>query len=181
MKKADVITLLDAYRCTDDKERDDADQMKEFVKSHEDFYQRANKVGHLTASAWVIDTMLEKTLLTHHKKLDKWLQIGGHIEERDRSLLDAARREVVEESGIYNVEAFFDDIFDVDIHLIPEYKGTPEHYHYDVRFIFVANTKEFKVSSESFALEWFYFDKAKEVVDDMSLLRMIEKTEQLQQ
>ncbi len=178
MDKETILKMLNTHKGVDNKERDDIARTIEFIKDNEDFYSQKNEKGHLTASAWVVDIMLSKTLLTHHKKLNRWLQMGGHI-EKDKSLAAAALREAREESGIVDLELFLENIFDVDVHLIPERKGELAHYHYDIRFLLIANKQDFKVGDESHDLEWFKFDKAKTIVNEPSIKRMIIKTEDL--
>ena len=76
----------------------------DFVESHDDCFERLLQVGHVTASAWVLNPDASKTLLTHHRKLNKWLQLGGHA-DGDTNVLNVATREVMEESGISLAQA----------------------------------------------------------------------------
>ena len=116
-------------------------------------YCRERLAGHYTASAWLVSRDGARTLLTHHRKLDLWLQLGGHA-DGERDLTVAALREAEEESGLcgLRVEAA---IFDLDRHWIPEHKGVPAHWHYDVRFVVHAGDDErYTVSDESIDLAW---------------------------
>ena len=70
-----------------------------FVEAHADCCSRTQLSGHLTGSAWIVDASRTRTLLTHHRKLDKWLQLGGHA-DGDPDLLAVALREGREESGL---------------------------------------------------------------------------------
>jgi len=114
-------------------------------------------------------------LLTHHRKLDRWLQLGGHA-DGDRNLVRAALREAEEESGLagLNVDP---DIFDLDRHWIPEHKAVPAHWHYDVRYVVRASADEnFVVSDESHALAWRDITAlAADEAADASLRRMARK------
>ena len=101
-------------------------------------YTRDRLHGHLTASAWVVDPAREHAVLILHKKLDRWLQPGGHA-DGDENLLAVARKEVEEETGISNLKLLHEGIFDIDIHVIPANKKDPEHDHYDIRYIFEAD------------------------------------------
>ena len=118
-----------------------ADQIAEFVASVAQPWSRATLEGHLTASAWVLDRSRTYAALIHHRKLDRWLQPGGHIEVDDVSWRAAAEREVVEETGLrhFLVTGEEQQLFDVDVHLIPARSDVPEHVHYDMRFLFVAH------------------------------------------
>ena len=109
--------------------------------------------GHFTASAWLVDGTATRVLLTHHRKLDRWLQLGGHA-DGDRDLARVALKEAEEESGLSDL-AVEGDIFDLDRHWIPERKGVPGHWHYDVRYVVRAGGSEaYVVSEESLDLAW---------------------------
>lgn len=120
-------------------------------------FERDNYEGHFTASAWIVTQDNSKALITHHKKLGLKLQLGGHC-DGDSNLLRVAIKEAMEESGITNL-GFSTKILDLDIHKIPANKNTPEHEHFDVRFlIIVPNDSVFTVSEESTNLEWISKD-----------------------
>ena len=119
----------------------------------EDPFERARLAGHFTASALVVSGDGQRTLLTHHRKLGLWLQPGGHA-DGDRDLARVALRETEEETGLVDVRVQ-PGIFDLDRHWIPEHKGIPGHWHYDVRYVVRAGADEtFAVSEESHALAW---------------------------
>jgi 8-oxo-dGTP pyrophosphatase MutT (NUDIX family) len=118
-----------------------------------DAFRRERLAGHFTASAWLVAADARRALLTHHRKLGLWLQLGGHA-DGDPVLPRAALKEAEEESGLpgLRIEA---GIFDLDRHWIPEHKGVPAHWHYDVRYVVRAGAGEdFVVSEESHALAW---------------------------
>ena len=114
-------------------------------------------------------------MLTHHKFLNKWLQLGGHLEE-DQSFIGSAIRESIEESGIKNIKPVINEILDIDIHEIPENvkKNEPKHFHYDIRYLLQSDIEDFIVSDESNALEWMNFNDAKKY-SEASMGRMINK------
>ena len=119
----------------------------------EDPFRRERLAGHFTASAWLVDRSGTRVLLTHHRKLDRWLQLGGHA-DGERDFARVALTEAEEESGLRDLEVE-QAIFDLDAHEIPEHKGVPAHVHYDVRFVVRAGGSEaFVVSDESHALAW---------------------------
>lgn len=119
----------------------------------EDPFARGRLAGHFTASAWLVDTSGERLLMTHHRKLDRWLQLGGHA-DGDRDLAQVALREAQEESGLVDL-VVLPDIFDLDRHWIPERGDVPGHWHYDVRYVVRATgSRDFVVSDESHALAW---------------------------
>ncbi|MEO7012749.1 MAG: NUDIX hydrolase [Dokdonella sp.] len=109
--------------------------------------------GHFTGSAWLASADGQRVLLTHHRKLDRWLQVGGHA-DGDADLSRVALREAEEESGLTDL-AVESEIFDIDQHWIPERNEVPGHWHHDVRFVVHATGSEkFVVSEESHALAW---------------------------
>jgi len=167
-----LLTRLEAYGTNDPREADARRRMIEFVRAHEDCFLRSLSIGHITGSAWMVDPTGRRALLTFHRKLDMWLQLGGHA-DGDGNVLDVALRECREESGISDVEPVRDDIFDVDVHPIPAHGGTPAHFHYDVRFFVRAPTStEFRVSDESHALKWVTPDELTTMNVDESVRRL---------
>jgi len=147
-----------------------------FAEAHPDCLWRSCVPGHFTGSAWVVDAARRHTLLTHHRKLDKWLQLGGHA-DGDPDLLAVARREAREESGLTRLAAVGQGIFDLDRHWIPERKGEPAHWHYDVRFMLEADLAEpLTVTQESKDLAWVDLARVGELNPEESMLRMVRKT-----
>ena len=138
-------------------------------------FERRRLAGHFTASAWLVDRAGRHVLLTHHRKLGRWLQLGGHA-DGDRDLARSALREAEEESGLAGLRVV-PGIFDLDRHVIPEYKGVPAHWHYDVRYVVVADGGEdFIVSDESHDLAWRDIAAvAEDPAADESLRRMAAK------
>lgn len=147
-----------------------------FVEAHEDCLLRSCVPGHLTGSAWVVDAARQRTLLTHHHKLDKWLQLGGHA-DGDPDLLAVAMREAAEESGLTRLRPVSAEVFDVDRHLIPARGKDPEHYHYDLRFMIEADPAEpLVVSNESKDLAWVNVADVTRLNPEESMARMVRKT-----
>ena len=140
-----------------------------------DPFVRERIAGHFTASCWLVDCSGERTLLTHHRKLGMWLQLGGHA-DGERDLRIAALKEAEEESGLpgLRIDA---PIFDLDRHWIPEHKGVAAHWHYDVRYVVHACDDEaYTVSEESHDLAWRRVaDLAVETGSDPSVQRMARK------
>jgi len=147
----------------------------ELLDDPQDPFLRERLAGHFTASAWLVDGSGTKVLLTHHRKLDRWLQLGGHA-DGVREFAKVALTEAEEESGLRDLSVE-DAIFDLDAHDIPEHKGVPAHVHYDVRFVVRAEGSEaFVVSDESHALAWRAIDSLVDDEDaDPSLRRMASK------
>jgi 8-oxo-dGTP pyrophosphatase MutT (NUDIX family) len=133
--------------------RDPSHAFLDFLASAPQVFERSHAVGHFTGSAWLVSGDGERVLLTHHRKLGRWLQLGGHA-DGDRDLARVALREAEEESGLREL-AVHPDIFDLDRHLIPARGDEPAHWHYDVRYVVRATGSEtFVVSEESLELAW---------------------------
>lgn len=147
----------------------------EFAASTPDAFLREHAIGHFTGSAWLVSADGERVLLTHHRKLGRWLQLGGHA-DGDADLADVALREAEEESGLTSliVEG---DIFDLDRHLIPARGSDPAHWHYDVRYVVRAiGSEDFSISEESLDLAWKPIRAIAQDPDaDVSLQRMARK------
>ena len=146
-----------------------------FLDSSPEVFRREHAPGHFTGSAWLVSGDGGRVLLTHHRKLGRWLQLGGHA-DGDRDLARVALREAREESGLGDL-VVEPAIFDLDRHWIPEHKGVAAHWHYDVRFVVYADGDEaYTVSEESHDLAWRRIaELAVEAGTDPSVQRMARK------
>ncbi len=138
-------------------------------------FERSRTQGHFTGSAWLVSGDGERVLLTHHRKLGRWLQLGGHA-DGDADLARVALREAEEESGLSDLAVEL-SVFDLDRHLIPARGEEAAHWHYDVRYVVRACASEsFAVSEESLALAWrSIHEVADDAASDDSLRRMAQK------
>lgn len=138
-------------------------------------FARERAAGHFTASAWLLHADGQRVLLTHHRKLDRWLQLGGHA-DGDSDLRAVALKEAEEESGLTELKVE-PGIFDLDRHWIPRHDDVPAHWHYDVRFVVHAGGCEaLVVSDESHDLQWREIGALVHDEDaDLSLRRMARK------
>jgi 8-oxo-dGTP pyrophosphatase MutT (NUDIX family) len=123
--------------------------------------------GHITGSAFVVCPATGLVLLHHHRRLDAWLQLGGH-DEGEQDARSTALREAAEESGLHDLTLLSDEILDLDIHSIPSGKGEPPHLHHDVRYV-VATLTPGAISrdaAESVDLKWFTLEEAAERMNE---------------
>lgn len=150
-------------------------QFVEFLHSHADVFRRSHGEGHFTGSAWLVSADGQRAMLMHHRKLDRWLQPGGHA-DGDADLARVALREAQEETGIAGLRVK-DNIFDIDRHRIPARAHEPEHWHYDVRYVVTTTvTEAFAANEESLELAWRPIDEiAQDEQADESLRRMARK------
>jgi 8-oxo-dGTP pyrophosphatase MutT (NUDIX family) len=177
MHRQSLLRLLENHQPSTPEETQFKQQMIEFVEQNSDCFERSLLIGHITGSAWIVDKSRQFTLLTHHRKLDKWFQTGGHC-DGDSDVLSVAMKEAKEETGLTDIQAISHDIFDIDIHEIPERKGVPTHLHYDVRFLLEADMNEpLIISSESSDLAWVELSKVSQLNDSQSIMRMVGKGE----
>ncbi len=172
--KQELITLVQNYPENDSHKK----KILLFLEKFEDFWTKKNEEGQITASCWAVNKDQTKVLMTHHKKLDRWLQIGGHLEAEDNTIADSCMRELKEESGLAQFKLLQSNIFDLDVHDIPESrKGVPAHIHYDIRMLFEADENE-EIQfdkEESNSIVWMSLSEI-EKLDDESITRMIQKT-----
>lgn len=150
------------------------EQFRDFVVREPQCFERATIEGHITGSAWVVDDRRTHTLLTHHRKLNKWLQLGGHA-DGEPDILKVALTEAREESGIDDVRSLYPFIFDLDVHVIPARTNEPEHLHYDVRYAILAGNTNHVVGEESHDLAWVPVSQLHDYTTEESMLRMAHK------
>lgn len=151
--RTSLHAAFERYRSRWPSESVDVEPFMRFLESDVDVFKRSHLAGHFTGSAWLVSADGARTLLMHHRKLDRWLQPGGHA-DGDVDLARVALREAQEETGVPGLRVE-DDIFDIDRHRIPARGAEPEHWHYDVRHVVRAGANEcFVVNEESHALAW---------------------------
>jgi 8-oxo-dGTP pyrophosphatase MutT (NUDIX family) len=166
-----LLEALDAYRAEERHDHDAIVRFRSFLERADPF-QRADPDGHVTASAVVARPSGGEFLLVFHRKLDRWLQPGGHVEPDDASVFEAAVREAREETGVDGFQMpIRDAILDLDAHPIPAFGSEPAHVHYDVRFLLTAEDPgELAVDAA-----WFPFAAISSADPDGSLTRAIDR------
>jgi len=167
MTRGELQQLLLERDPADAKEQADQLVMLQFLDALPEPFSREQAGAHFTASALVVDAAREHTALVHHRKLDLWVQPGGHIDP-DEDIKAAALREVREETGL---DGRLDRLIHLDVHEIPERPDFPPHLHLDVRFLVFADG-ELVVSDESNEVRWCTWDEAVQL-GDASLVRLV--------
>lgn|SRR5690606_35730976 len=172
---ASLEQLLADYALRHPAESGEAERFRAFLASADRVFDRSHPPGHFTASCWLVSADGQHLLMTHHRKLDRWLQLGGHC-DGDPDVRRAALREAEEESGLSGlwVEPL---LFDIDRHRIPARGSEAEHWHYDLRFVIHAGAGEaFVVSDESHDLAWrSIVELADDPASEASIRRMAGK------
>lgn len=176
MKRTNSLKqLLLQYEPYDTQEVEYKKIIMKFLEEYIDAFERSLEVGHITASAWLVNKDNSKALLMHHRKLNIWVQLGGHC-DGNTDALAVALKEAQEESGIMDIQPVKTDIFDIDVHLIPENKKEKAHYHYDIRFLLqVKSDEDFVVNEESHALAWIDKNRNNVPTNERSVARMFDK------
>lgn len=168
-----LLSDLDAYEPGDEGERESLAAIRDFVTRTCGAFSRANLEGHITASALVARGNGTAFLLVWHRKLNRWLQPGGHLEPSDESVFAAALREAREETGSDSFEfPIGDRVLDVDVHPIPAHGPDPPHLHFDIRHLF---TVEGPASPLLDQAAWFSLPDALAAGVDESLARALRK------
>ncbi len=188
-----VIAILEAHPCADDKERDDVQRIIALAHAHPNIFSPLCEVGHITGSALVVHVPTKQVLLNHHRKFDRWMQFGGHM-DNDLAPHNTALREAREESGLSDVRFVELDAthfqgasrlpvprpFDIDIHSVPQRADPngdrPEHLHLDLRYLVTTDQPHLAaVSHESNDVRWFGFDELPSLDLEPGVWRMIRK------
>lgn len=155
IQPAEAIQLLGEFDPADDGE---AAKSKELVLallawSQDAFSRFIYNPGHITCTGVVLSPTRKHVLLVHHRRLDRWLLPGGHVEAGDPNLADTARREVLEETGA-SLGRSRPRLVGVDVHAIPGNAKEPLHLHHDLIFAFEAISEKCQCSEESRAVLW---------------------------
>jgi 8-oxo-dGTP pyrophosphatase MutT (NUDIX family) len=185
MSRWPLLEMLSRYRDAFQDEAGVVDRICALVHEHADCFERSCRPGHITAAAWIVSRDRRRALLTHHRKLDRWLQLGGHVDGEWR-VEEAAVREAREESGFRRFElvpiggALIP--LDLDVHEIPpRYDAHGDvvedaHEHHDIRFLLMAcDDDAICVSDESHDVRWCTPEEVRQLTDEESVLRMLRK------
>ena len=184
-----LLHMLARYRDAFPAEAAMVDRIWRLVESHANCFDRTCRPGHITGAAWILSTDRRRCLLTHHRKLDRWLQLGGHADGQWH-VEEVALREAREESGLTRFDIVpIDGVvmpFDLDVHVIPaRYDAHGQliedaHEHHDIRFLMIAHSTTIsRVSEESHELAWFTPDEVLDCTNEESIVRMLHKALEL--
>lgn len=181
MHRQQLLTALAHYRTLFLEEEAMVERTRRFVLEHEDCFDRKLWPGHVTASAWVVNPARDRVLMLHHKKLDMWLQPGGHA-DGDPDVLNVVLKETSEETGLApeHIRLVSDRIFDVDVHVVHESVHDPRHLHFDVRFLVEVDDRiPIPGNDESHEVLWVPLNRVLSFNNLRSIYRMVQKTQRL--
>jgi len=167
-----LVKFLDNYEAFDEEEKSDVEEFKFFLKNFdkEDWAVRDNTIGHLTASAWVVNKDRTKVLFAYHNIFDSWAWLGGHA-DGDFDLLNVATKEAKEESGIKNIKPVFETPIDISVNAVGSHykreKYVSSHLHYNSVYLFEADESDELVvaEGENSDVAWLHID---ELLDKVS-------------
>lgn len=155
----------------------------DFVARHPDPFDRRIAEGHLTGSAVVASSRGDRVLLVHHRKLQRWLQPGGHADPGETAGEPVALREAWEETGMRSLSLHpgAPRPLDVDVHAIPAFGAEPAHAHLDLRYLVLAPAADAVTVSaaESNDARWFEWGELATLDLDRGLLRALAKARRL--
>ena len=172
-------SLLSQYLCADAREEAYRLRCISLLQSKAPFSREQFKPGHFTASAFVLSPEQRSVLMIYHAKLKRWLQPGGHIDATDGDVIHAARRELIEETGLQrgDVTTLTTGLFDIDIHSIPANtkKREASHEHFDLRVLFCSDRWELAASSDALDAKWVKLEDFEQLDTDHSVRRVVKK------
>ena len=187
MHRQPLLNMLKRYLLLHPEEASVVQEIEQLVTSATDCFERTCRPGHITGSG--LGTFLRPqtlfVLLVHHRKLNRWLQPGGHA-DGEHNIAEVALREVREETGLTQIQLSHstDSLLplDIDVHLIPARRDSAgnitedAHQHHDIRFLVIADSSDnLIVSDESHDVRWFTYEEILQTTDEESVLRMLRK------
>lgn len=179
-----LLQRLDTYVWEDEAEYASILLVKDMLAKYPDIWLQSCEAGHITGSGLILDRVNDKVLLMYHRKLQYWLQMGGHGED-EFDPAQTALREATEESGLIDLKFYSDSespmLIDVDAHIIPARNDKPAHYHLDFRYLFFTQAPEKiqRLTTEAKDLQWYSFSEIPALQLKPATLRLIKKAEKL--
>lgn len=168
-----ILNILDKYLKIFPNEAKRQEALLEYLKRNNDksVVDWNNFDGHIVAGGFIYAKHDKKFLVLWHKDLNMYLYPGGHVDLNDKSILDAAIREVKEETSLndFSLVSLQNDKYvpiDIDTQNIrPNLRlDLPSHYHFDFRYLFVVDKIcDIKIDLEEHSeYKWINIDEFKQ-------------------
>ena len=160
----EIIYAIRKFEPFDQEENYEKEYLLKFIETHDDYLTRENIFGHITASAFVVNESHNKFLAVYHIINNGWMYLGGHA-DGNPNLLEVAKREVFEESGVH-AKVLSEDIFAIQNAVAKNHIKNGKHVHFHTHFdvMYLMEAKESEVlsyaKSESKGVKWLDFKNA---------------------
>lgn len=160
-----LIKKLEAYEAFNEQEAKDKELILSMLKKEKDIFLRENAAAHMTASAWIVNESMDRTLMVYHNIYDSWSWLGGHADGNEDLIL-VALKEAKEESGISHIRPYSEEIFSVESLTVDghEKKGNyvSSHLHLNITYLLIADeTDALSIKEdENSGVKWFSLSDA---------------------
>jgi 8-oxo-dGTP pyrophosphatase MutT (NUDIX family) len=174
-----LIDELMLYKPEDETEADSQQAILNLLQTQPNPFDRSSyEPGHITGSAWIMARDTQQVGLIYHRKLNRWLQPGGHVEAGEMDGLSTALREAREEIGLM-LDPNCAQLFDLDVHRIPARGEQPNHLHFDLRYLCLTEAQPLVSDSDAAKAHWFSLAELEHLDIDESMHRMARKASRL--
>lgn len=185
--KNKILSILSSYLQVFPQEQERQSILKKYLETHneEECIDWNNFDGHIVAGGFIYAIEDKKFLTLYHKDLNMYTYPGGHMDKEDKNPLETAKREISEETGLKNLfqlKVTEEELvpIDIDTHIIGhnDRLNLPEHYHFDIRYLFsIDKIKDIELDqSELSDYKWI---SIKELYNDPNYGKIASKIEQL--
>lgn len=175
MVESSLLLQLEQYQPWDATEAADHAVILELLRSHPAAFNRHSyEPGHITSSAWILAEDTGQIAMIYHRRLNRWLQPGGHTEAGEFDGISTALRESQEELGLV-LDPARSSLFDLDVHRIPETATQPSHFHYDLRYLCFTEQQPLVSDSDAAQAQWFTVTELETMNLDAGIQRMLAK------
>jgi len=161
----DIVNQIKNYKPYNEQEKQDKEGILRYLEKEKNYFSRNNKIGHMTASAWVVNKDRNKVVMIYHNIYNSWSWMGGHADGEENLFL-VAKKEVEEESGLSNIRSILNDIFSLEILTVDGHIKNGEyissHLHLNITYLFEADEEEILVvkPDENSGVEWFSLNES---------------------
>lgn len=175
MSDPSLLTVLESYQPWDDTEVAHHAAFLHLLRTHPDpFNRHSYQPGHITGSTWILAEDTAQVALIYHRRLNRWLQPGGHAEPGETDGISTALREAREELGL-ELDPNQATLFDRDVHQIPATATQLTHLHFDIRYLCRIEQQALVSDSDALTARWFTVADLEAIRMDENMRRMLKK------